>query len=80
MHTRQSLWKNLDELGLSPTDTVLIHSSLKAVGPVEEKEKACCRQLSDYFSPEGLLLFPTHTWPKSAPNGRCSMPLLSLLA
>lgn len=68
MHTRQSLWEDLEKLGLLPTDTVLIHSSLKAVGPVEGRGEGLLQALIDYFSPEGLLLFPTHTWAQIGPK------------
>lgn len=68
MHTRESIWKDLENLNLFPEDTVLIHSSLKAIGPVEGGGEGLLQALIDYFSPSGLLLFPTHTWAQISPQ------------
>ena len=48
-------------MGILPTDTVLIHTSMRAIGQVEDGADgvidAFCEVLSD-----GLFLVPTHTW------------------
>ena len=59
MITKDQLKKDLEKLGIKPTDTLLIHSSMKAIGPVEGGADAVLDMLMDYFRDEGLLVFPT---------------------
>lgn len=35
MHTRSSLMKQLEGMGIDPQGTLLVHSSLKSIGEVE---------------------------------------------
>ena len=58
MHTRESLKRDLKAMELAPEDTVLIHSSMKAIGEVDEGAEAVLDALMEYFAP-GLLVFPT---------------------
>lgn len=44
-----------------PQDTLLVHSSMKAIGPVEGGADAVLDAFSEYLA-EGLLVLPTHTW------------------
>ncbi|OMC66953.1 AAC(3) family N-acetyltransferase [Paenibacillus odorifer] len=61
MHTTTSLMKQLQELGIDPRGTILVHSSLKSVGEVEEGANTVLDALSEYMK-DGLLVLPTHTW------------------
>ncbi len=61
MHTKLSLMKDLENMGLKPTDTVMIHSSIKAVGEVEGRGETILDAMMEYFK-DGLLLLPTLTW------------------
>lgn len=61
LYTKEDLKKQLAEAGLLPTDTVLVHSSMKAIGAVEGGADTVLDAWMEYFS-EGLLLLPTHTW------------------
>ena len=61
LYIQEDLKKQLAEAGLLPTDTVLIHSSMKAIGAVEGGADTVLDAWMEYFS-EGLLLLPTHTW------------------
>lgn len=61
MLNKQSLQRDLQNLDLRPTDTVLIHSSMRSIGPVEGGADAVLDVLMDYFS-LGTLVLPTHTW------------------
>lgn len=61
VHTKAKLIKDIQALGLQRTDTVLIHSSMKAVGEVEGRADTVLDAFMDYFAP-GLLIFPTHSW------------------
>ena len=59
--TKKELQKQLSDMGLQPTDTLLMHSSMKAIGKVEGGADTVLDALMEYFS-DGLLLLPTHTW------------------
>lgn len=61
MFTKTDLTLQLQQMGLKPTDTVLIHTSLKAVGEVENGADGLIDTFCDYLS-DGLFLVPTHTW------------------
>ena len=61
IHTLESLTAQLEQMPLKRTDTVLIHSSMKAIGQTEGGADTVLDALMAYFS-RGLLLLPTHTW------------------
>ena len=61
MFTKEDLKLQLREMGIQPADTVLIHTSLKAVGEVEGGADVFIDAFCEYLS-EGLLVVPTHTW------------------
>lgn len=60
-YTKKDLMRQLEEAGLQHTDTVLIHSSMKAIGDVEGRADTVLDAWMEYFA-QGLLLLPTHTW------------------
>lgn len=62
MHTKASIHADLARTGVSRGATVLVHSSLRAVGEVEGRGEGLLDALIEYFSDGGLLLIPTHTW------------------
>ena len=61
MFTKDDLKRQLAEMNFFPWDTVLVHSSMKAVGDVEGGADAVLDAFIEYFS-DGLLIFPTHSW------------------
>jgi aminoglycoside 3-N-acetyltransferase len=61
MHTRSSLLKQLENMGIDPHGTLLVHSSLKSIGEVEGGADTVLDVLSEYMQ-EGLLVLPAHTW------------------
>ena len=61
MHTKQQLFEDLRQMNLKSTDTILIHTSMKAIGEVEGGAEGFIDALCEYFK-DGLLLIPTHTW------------------
>jgi len=61
IYTKQHLLEQLEQSGLLPTDTVFIHSSMKAMGQVEGGADTVIDALMEYFAP-GLLALPTHSW------------------
>jgi aminoglycoside 3-N-acetyltransferase len=52
----------LSDLGISPGEHVLTHSSLKSVGHVEGGAATVVTALREAVGPDGTALFPTHTW------------------
>lgn len=61
MYTVDSLKKDLKAMGLTPKDTVLMHSSMKAIGQVDGGADAVLDALSEYFE-DGLLCLPSLNW------------------
>ena len=61
MHTLISLQDNLRAMGIAPADTVLLHSSMKKIGPVEGGADTVLDALQDYLTP-GLLVLPALNW------------------
>ena len=67
MYTKADLIGHLQQMGLKPTDAVMIHSSMKAIGAVEGGADTVLDALMEYFAP-GLLMLPTHTWAQMNPD------------
>ena len=63
MYRKQDLKADLLALGVKKTDTLLVHSSFKSVGPVEGGADTVLDAFSEALA-EGLLIFPTHSWDK----------------
>lgn len=61
MHTKDTLLKQLCDLNIDPKGTLLVHSSMKAIGEVEGGADTVVDALMEYMK-EGLLVLPTHTW------------------
>ena len=59
IHTHSSLKKNLLQSGILPSDTLLVHSSMKSIGEVEGGPDTVLDVLMDHSGREGLLVFPT---------------------
>ena len=61
MLTKADIHNFLRAAGIQPTDTVLVHTSMRAIGEVE----GGCDELIDGFVSyltDGLFVVPTHTW------------------
>ena len=61
MYTKQALMEQMNQMGIDPAGTLMVHSSMKAIGAVEGGADTVLDALSEYMK-EGLLLLPTHTW------------------
>ncbi|KAA0965606.1 AAC(3) family N-acetyltransferase [Sporosarcina sp. ANT_H38] len=61
MHTTDSLIQQLEEMGIDRNGTVIVHSSMKSIGDVEDGADTVLDALSAFMA-KGLLVFPTHTW------------------
>ena len=61
MYTKTELLHDIEKLGIDPQGALLIHSSMKAVGPTEGGADTVLDAWSEFMK-VGLLIFPTHTW------------------
>lgn len=59
MYTSDDLVQGLKNLGIAPGDTLFVHSSFKALGPVAGGVETVIRALEMSLGPEGLLLMPS---------------------
>ena len=66
--TRESLARDLNALGLGPGLTVIVHSSLSALGWVSGGPVTVVQALMDVITPEGTLVMPTHSGDYSDPS------------
>ena len=62
MYTKQDLIDAIKKIGIRPTDTLFVHSSMKAIGQVEGGADTVLDAFIEYLKDDGLLIFPTHTW------------------
>lgn len=67
--TRSSLAEDLRRLGIKAGTTVMVHSSLRALGWVCGGPVAVVQALMDVITPEGTLVMPTHSGDLSDPAG-----------
>lgn len=65
MFAKAEIHAQLREMGVKPTDTVIMHTSMKAIGDVEGGADGFLDIMIDYFAEEGLLIVPTHTWARA---------------
>ncbi len=61
MYTKEDLKRQMKAMGLQSTDTVMIHTSMRKVGIVENGADGLLDAFCEYLH-EGLFLVPTHTW------------------
>jgi aminoglycoside 3-N-acetyltransferase len=73
--TRASLAADLTVLGLSTGDTVLVHSSMRAIGWVPGGQVAVVQALLDVLGPDGTLVVPAQTGGNSDPKHWTNPPV-----
>jgi aminoglycoside 3-N-acetyltransferase len=61
MYTKSDLLKAITAIGINPQGTLLVHSSMKAIGEVEGRADTVLDAFIEYMH-DGLLIFPTHSW------------------
>lgn len=59
-YIKLDLLQDLADMGLTGQETILIHSSMKSIGPVDGGADTVLDALMEFFRP-GLLLLPTHS-------------------
>lgn len=65
MHTKESLIADILALGIMPADIITAHTSLKAIGKIDDREATGAEVLISALQsciPEGLLVIPSHTY------------------
>lgn len=67
MFTKKDLIEQIKTMGILPTDTVIVHTSLRAIGQVENGADGIIDAFRDYLT-EGLFIVPTHTWDTVGPH------------
>ena len=58
--TKREIAQHLKALGVQPAMTLMVHSSLSALGQVEGGADAVIDALLEVIGPQGTLLMPTH--------------------
>jgi len=61
MYTKADLTDQLIQMGIEPADTVVIHTSMKAIGNVDGGVDTLLEAFIEYLE-DGLFIVPTHTW------------------
>lgn len=62
-YTKEDILAQLASMGAPVGSVVLMHTSMRAVGPVEGGAQGLLDAMVDYFTKDGgLLCVPTHTW------------------
>ncbi|MCG8571627.1 MAG: AAC(3) family N-acetyltransferase [Spirochaetes bacterium] len=73
MHTKASLLQDLKQPGINQRGTLLVHSSMKAIGQVNGGAETVLDSLIELMK-EGLLILPTHTWSENNLKGHIYDP------
>lgn len=60
-YTKEDLLRQLQEMGLTHSDKVMVHSSMKSIGDVSGGADTVIDAFLEYLS-EGLFMTPAHTW------------------
>lgn len=67
IYTKEDLLKQLEAMPVEHTDTIMMHSSMKAIGEVVGGGDTVLDALSEYFA-DGLLVLPQHTYETIGPD------------
>ena len=73
MYCKADLVRHIRALGIQPTDTVMVHTSLKSLGVIDPEDKTTAEIYIDALREvlsDGLLLIPTHTWATIREDGQ----------
>lgn len=60
-HTKEQLAESLRRLGLAAGDTVVVHTSLRSLGAMEDGAQSLYEALLEVLGEAGTALFPNHT-------------------
>ena len=62
--SQRELASKLKELGIKKGDNLVVHSSMRSLGPVEDGADGVVDTLLECIGPMGLLVMPTFAWSK----------------
>lgn len=62
IYTKSDLKRQLQDMGLSGEERILVHSSMKSMGSVEGGADTVVDAFMEYFGEKGLFITPAHTW------------------
>lgn len=62
MLTARRIADGLRTLGIVDGDTLLVHSSIKSLGPLKHGPQTVVDGLREAVGPDGVIAVPTHTW------------------
>ena len=84
MLNTQDIFNFLENSCIRHDDKVVVHASLRSVGPIENGADGLIDALKDYLN-KGLLIIPTHTWDEVCRDHpfydvRTSVPCIGTLA
>ena len=68
MYNKEDLLRDLRAMGIQKGDTLMVHSSVRSVGPLENRADTIVDALMEAVGEDGLLLMPDHTWAQMGPN------------
>lgn len=61
MYTKKDIENDIKKLGILPSDNLMVHTSLKSIGKMENGADTLLDALCEYLK-DGLLVMPGHTW------------------
>jgi len=61
MYTKEDLVKCLKDMGLTGSEAIMVHSSMKSIGEVDGGADTVVDAFMEFFK-DGLFMTPTHTW------------------
>jgi len=71
MHTKEHLKKDLTTLGVQPGDTILMHSSFKSLGGIEDGAKGFFEAFLNLLGTEGTLVLPALSYESVTKDHPC---------
>lgn len=66
--TRETLAADMRRLGIQPGSVLLVHSSMKSLGPVDGGPEAVIGAFQDVLTPEGTLVLPALSYDEIGPD------------
>ena len=84
MITKQDIIRFLQDNGIRRSDKVMVHASLRSVGPIEDGADGLIDAMKSWLN-QGLLMIPTHTWDEVGRSNpyydvKTSVPCIGTLA
>lgn len=75
IYNKEDLKNDLNKMGLKSSDSIMVHSSMKSIGNVENGADTVVDAFMEYFS-DGLFMTPAHTWAQMSEEYNIFDPVL----